>query len=244
MRQVEELIEVSKTLEFDKLKAVPIISQNRYLEKRGELQEMSKGATLFNMRGKFSPVHFFLFNDLLVIAVKKGSERFVVVDHAHRSLVQAHVLEEGGGGLPLENCFVLTLLENHQGRMMERLIKAPSQSDMQRWLAVFPNPTNANGDEDEVVYEDWDCPQVQCVEQYVAQQADELSLEPAEIINVVRKTTEGWYEGKRLCDGQKGWFPCANVIEITNEHVRRRNLRERYRVIQAAMIVTNKPRPI
>ncbi|XP_036072471.1 ephexin-1 isoform X2 [Oryzias melastigma] len=190
MRQVEELIEVSKTLEFDKLKAVPIISQNRYLEKRGELQEMSKGATLFNMRGKFSPVHFFLFNDLLVIAVKKGSERFVVVDHAHRSLVQAHVLEEGGGGLPLENCFVLTLLENHQGRMMERLIKAPSQSDMQRWLAVFPNPTNANGDEDEVVYEDWDCPQVQCVEQYVAQQADELSLEPAEIINVVRKTTE------------------------------------------------------
>lgn len=36
-----------------------------------------------------------------------------------------------------------------------------------------------------------DCPQVQCVEQYVAQQADELSLEPAEIINVIRKANEG-----------------------------------------------------
>uniref|UniRef100_A0A3P9M2C8 Si:dkey-38p12.3 n=1 Tax=Oryzias latipes TaxID=8090 RepID=A0A3P9M2C8_ORYLA len=245
MRQMEELIEVSKTLEFDKLKAVPIISQNRYLEKRGDLQEMSKGATLFNVRGKFSPVHFFLFNDLLVIAVKKGSERFVVIDHAHRSLVQAQIMEEGGSsGLPFENCFVLTLLENHQGRMNERLIKAPSQSDMHRWLAAFPSSTNADGDEDEVVYEDWDCPQVQCVEQYVAQQADELSLEPAEIINVIRKANEGWYEGKRLCDGQKGWFPIANVIEITNEHVRRRNLRERYRVIQAARIVTNKPRPV
>lgn len=51
--------------------AIPIISQTRYLEKKGELQEMSKGGTLFNMRAKFNPVHLFLFNDLLVIAVKK-----------------------------------------------------------------------------------------------------------------------------------------------------------------------------
>ncbi len=36
-----------------------------------------------------------------------------------------------------------------------------------------------------------DCPQVQCVEQYVAIQADELNLERTEIINVVRKTNEG-----------------------------------------------------
>lgn len=46
------------------------------------------------------------------------------------------------------------------------------------------------------------------------------------------------YEGIRLSDGQKGWFPVGNVIEITNEHVRRRNLRERYRVLQAASRVT------
>lgn len=48
----------------------------------------------------------------------------------------------------------------------------------------------------------------------------------------------GFYEGSRLSDGQKGWFPVVNVIEITNEHVRRRNLRERYRVMQAASMVT------
>lgn len=240
MRQMEELISVSKTLEFDKLKAIPIISQNRYLEKKGELQEMSKGGTLFNMRAKFTPVYLFLFNDLLVIAAKKGAERFVVLDHAHRSLVQVQPADEGGGGSsPYEHCFNLTLLENHQGRMMERLFKAPSQSDMHRWMAAFPNPTKPDRDEDEVIYEDWDCPQVQCVEQYIAQQADELTLEPTEIVNVIRKTNEGWYEGNRLSDGQKGWFPIANVIEITNEHVRRRNLRERYRVIQAASMVAN-----
>nr|XP_046184365.1 rho guanine nucleotide exchange factor 15 [Oncorhynchus gorbuscha] len=241
MKQVEELIHLSKTLEFDKLKAIPIISQTRFLEKRGEVQEMAKGGNIFNLRPKFTPVYLFLFNDLLIIATKKGSERFVVMDHAHRSLVQVQPIREDQAlGPSYEHCFCLTLLENHQGRMMERLMKASSQSDLHRWIAAFPNPGNHDGDQEEVIYDDWDCPQVQCVEQYIAQQADELTLEPTEIINVVRKTNEGLYEGIRLSDGQKGWFPVENVLEITNEHVRRRNLRERYRVFQAASIVTNK----
>lgn len=236
MKQMEELIQINGMLEFDKLKAVPIISQTRYLEKRGELQEVNRGGTFLNLRPKFSPVYLFLFNDLLVIASKKSSERHVVLDHAHRSLVQVQPFREvTGTAVPsLEQCFSLTLLENHQGRQMERVFKAPTQSDLHRWLAAFPNPDNPNNDQEEVIYEDWDCPQVQCVEQYVAIQADELNLERTEIINVVRKTNEGWYEGSRLSDGQKGWFPEANVLEVTNEHVRRRNLRERYRVIQAA----------
>ena len=57
---------------FCLLQAIPIISQTRYLEKKGELQEMSKGGTLFNMRAKFTPIYLFLFNDLLIIAAKKG----------------------------------------------------------------------------------------------------------------------------------------------------------------------------
>ncbi|XP_014885156.1 rho guanine nucleotide exchange factor 15 [Poecilia latipinna] len=236
MRQMEELIEISKMLEFDKFRAIPIISETRFLEKKGELQEMSKSKTFVNMRAKFSPVYLFLFNDHLLITIKKGSDRYVVMDHTHRSLVQAQPLDECFGGATYENCFNLIILENHQGRTMERLLKAPTKSDMQRWLAAFPSTTKEDVDE-EVIYEDWDCPQVQCVEQYIAQQADELNLEPTEIVNVIRKTNEGWYEGVRLSDGQKGWFPDTNVIEITNEHVRRRNVKERYRVSQATMMV-------
>lgn len=57
-----------------------------------------------------------------------SAERFVVVDHAHRSLVQVQPLEEGGGSSgPYEHCFNLTLLENYNGKMMERLLKAPTQ---------------------------------------------------------------------------------------------------------------------
>lgn len=237
MKQTEELIHISKTLVFDKLKALPIISPTRRLEKQGELQEMSKGGTLFNMRAKFNPVYLFLFNDLLIITAKKGADRFVVQDYAHRSLVQMQPIDEGN--CPYENCFNLILLENHQKRLMERLLKAPKRSDIDRWMAAFPKPATADGDDSEVIYEDWDCPQVQCVEQYIAQQADELSLEPTEIVNVIRKTNEGCYQGIRLSDGQKGWFPADNVIEITNEHVRRRNIRERYRVLQAASTFAN-----
>ncbi|KAI7796743.1 rho guanine nucleotide exchange factor 15 [Triplophysa rosa] len=242
MKQVEELIEINKILEFDKLKAVPIISQTRYLEKRGDFQEVNRGATFLTLRSKFTSVYLFLFNDLLVFA-KKSSERYVVQDHAHRSLVQVQSMGEDASVPSLENCFCLTLLENHQGRHVERVLKAPTQSDLHRWLAAFPNPNDPNKDQEEVIYEDWDCPQVQCVEQYVAIQADELNLEPTEIVNVIRKTNEGWYEGICLSDGQKGWFPVANVLEITNEHVRRRNLRERYRVMQAASVV-NKTRTL
>lgn len=92
MKQMEELILINQSLEFDKLKvhmemkeggccwhltasflqAIPVISQTRYLEKKGELQEMAKGATIFNMRMKFNPIYLFLFNDLLIIAAKKG----------------------------------------------------------------------------------------------------------------------------------------------------------------------------
>lgn len=86
---------------------------------------------------------------------------------------------------------------------------------MHRWMAAFPNPTNPDKEDNEVIYEDWgenysgagrysfgalvsnafivapDCPQVQCVEQYIGQQTDELTLEPTEIVNVIRKTNEG-----------------------------------------------------
>lgn len=44
----------------------------------------------------------------------------------------------------------------------------------------------------------------------------------------------GWWEGIRLSDQMTGWFPHDVVIEVTNEHQRRRNLREQYRIAQAA----------
>ncbi|KAM8973832.1 rho guanine nucleotide exchange factor 15-like isoform 2-T2 [Pelodytes ibericus] len=229
MKQTEELIHIAQKIEFDKIKAIPIISQSRFLEKQGELSEVQQKGSLFGIKPtKQTPVYFFLFSDFLLITQRKNSERHLVLDHAHRSLVQIQSCPT------MENSFFLTLLENHQGKTCDRLFKVSTQSDLHRWMAAFPNHKDEAYCGSDTIYEDWDCPQVQCVDQYCALQTDELSLEPADIINVLRKTTEGWYEGIRLSDGMKGWFPSHYVQEITNEHVRRRNLRERYRVLQAA----------
>ncbi|XP_061445694.1 rho guanine nucleotide exchange factor 15 [Rhineura floridana] len=234
MRHMEELIHIASKIEFDKLKAVPIISQSRQLLKQGELLEVVHRGTIFGTKPKLVPIYLFLFNDLLLITQRKSSERFVVLDYAHRSLVQAQGCGESSTSHSAENSFYLTLLENHQGRSSDRLCRAPTQSDMHRWMGAFPRHESQLNGKQETIYEDWDCPQVQCVEAYAAAQADELSLEPTDIVNVLCKTNEGWYEGVRLADGKKGWFPSRYVQEITNEHVRRRNLRERYRVLQAA----------
>uniref|UniRef100_A0A8C1BU33 Rho guanine nucleotide exchange factor (GEF) 15 n=2 Tax=Cyprinus carpio TaxID=7962 RepID=A0A8C1BU33_CYPCA len=231
MKQMEELIQISNKLEFDKLKAIPIISKTRCLEKQGELQELCKRGSLFNIRNKYTPVYMFLFNDLLILTTKKSGcpDRFVVIDYAHRSLVQVQATENNLGP-HLDHCFCLTLLENYRGSPCEHLLKANTESDMHRWMAAFPSIKAALGEEK--IYEDWDCPQVQCVSQYAAKQADELSLEPTDVINVLRKTSEGWYEGMRLSDGKKGWFPAENTLEVTTDHQRRRNVREKYQIAQ------------
>ncbi|XP_053321159.1 rho guanine nucleotide exchange factor 15-like [Spea bombifrons] len=237
MKQTEELIHIAQKIEFDKIKAIPIISRSRFLEKQGELNEVHQKGSLFGIKPtKLTPVYLFLFNDYLLITQRRSSDKHLVLDYAHRSLVQLQSCPT------MENGFFLTLLENHQGKTCDRLFKASNQSDLHRWVAAFPSQKDDGFSDSDTIYEDWDCPQVHCIEPYIPVQTDELSLEPADIINVLRKSPEGWYEGIRLSDGKKGWFPASRVLEITNEHVRRRNLRERYRVLQAARhIQLNRP---
>ncbi|MEE6517603.1 hypothetical protein FKM82_027925 [Ascaphus truei] len=75
-----------------------------------------------------------------------------------------------------------------------------------------------------------DCPQVQCVHPYVSQEPDELSLDLAEILNVLDKTEDGWVFGERLHDQERGWFPSSVAEEILNPDIRTQNLKECLRV--------------
>uniref|UniRef100_A0A8C6XP49 Rho guanine nucleotide exchange factor 15 n=1 Tax=Naja naja TaxID=35670 RepID=A0A8C6XP49_NAJNA len=158
-------------------KAIPIISQTRQLLKQGELLEVVHRGTIFGNKPKLIPIYLFLFNDLLLVT----QQRFVVLDYAHRSLVQAQSCEDTSASQNAENSFYLTLMENHQGRSSERLCQ------IIHLVVIFFSSLSA------------DCPQVQCTETYSAAQADELSLEPTDIVNVVRKT-EGPF-------GDSGTFP-------------------------------------
>jgi len=45
------------------------------------------------------------------------------------------------------------------------------------------------------------------------------------------KNLVGWYQGERLRDDERGWFPGNYTVEIASAHVRARNLRQRYRLL-------------
>ncbi|XP_075425711.1 ephexin-1 [Ascaphus truei] len=227
MCRTEQLISIEKTLEF-KIKSVPIISHSRWLLKQGELQQMSGPRTSRTLRTKklFRSVYLFLFNDLLLLCKRLPGDRYQVFDVAARGLLRVEELEDQG--LTLANVFILKLLENAHEREFTYMLKATSQSEMKRWMtSLVPNRRTKFVS---VTSRLLDCPQVQCVHPYVSQEPDELSLDLAEILNVLDKTEDGWVFGERLHDQERGWFPSSVAEEILNPDIRTQNLKECLRV--------------
>ncbi|CAN7985738.1 unnamed protein product [Ixodes hexagonus] len=242
MGRMQEMLHISRILEFKDCKAVPLISSSRWLVKRGELVKVTfdlHSKRTFGRTARYSktPLHLFLFTDLLLITKKKGEDYFSVVDHCARSLVQTTSLGEGmavPARLPdcCRHLFQMTILQNHAGRMVEMLLTAGSESDKTRWMDVLTPVVSS--DPEQRIYEEWDCPQVQCRHAYVPEQPDELALQESDVVNVFRKMADGWYEGERIRDGVRGWFPSSHTVEVINAHVRSRNLRQRYRLLMAS----------
>lgn len=245
MARMEEMLHLSRALEFRECRAVPLISSSRWLVKRGLLVRVSLDSRRRTwgrlVRCARHSLHLFLFTDLLLVTRRKGDDYYVVLDHCPRNMVQA-CAEPPALPPRLPDCchhlFQLTLLQNSAGRTVEMLLAAESESDKTRWMDVLTPAVSS--DPDERIYEEWDCPQVQCRYAYTPQQPDELALEEADVVNVFRKMSDGWYEGERLRDGARGWFPASHTVELVNLHVRSRNLRLRYRLLMASQTLLEK----
>ncbi|KAG9494384.1 hypothetical protein GDO78_001960 [Eleutherodactylus coqui] len=239
MSRTEQLISIEKTLEF-KIKSVPIISHSRWLLKQGELQQMSGPRTSRTLRTKklFRSVYLFLFNDLLLLSKRLPGDRYQVFDVAARGLLRVEELEDQGQSLA--NVFILKLLENAHEREFTYMLKASSQSEMKRWMtSLVPNRRTKFVS---ITARVFDCPQVQCVHPYVAQEPDELSLDLADLLNVLDKTDDGWVFGERLHDQERGWFPSTVTEEILNKDIRTQNLKECFRVHKSDEGSQNKDR--
>ncbi|XP_026863542.2 ephexin-1 [Electrophorus electricus] len=231
MKQMEELVHIANKTAFQ-CKSLPLVSSSRWLVKEGDMVQLSLNENIFSQK-RISSVHLFLFNDLLLVTTKKGSDRYVVCDHAHRSLIEVSEgaeLEQDLDGCDLNLIFQLALVKNHRGATSHFLLQSSTQAERDAWLELLSTQRSA----DEGVYEEWDCPQARCVEVYHGNQPGELSLEREDIVSIFHKTNDGYMEGRRLHDGQIGRFPAACVVEISSEHVQRRHLRERYHVLQTA----------
>ncbi|KAM6932670.1 ephexin-1 isoform 2-T2 [Lycodopsis pacificus] len=231
MSRTEELISIEKTLEF-KSKSVPIISHSRWLLKKGEVQQMAGPKSTRTMRSRklYQPVYLFLFNNLLLITKRSSSgDKFQVIDSCTRAMLRTEDLEDQGQILAY--VFNLKLLENQEERPVSYMLKASSMSDKLRWMcALTPNrrtrfmSTSAHQQ---------DSPQVQCIHSYSSQEPDELSIETADVLNLLERTDDGWMMGERLHDGERGWFPFRLVEEILSKVVRAQNMREAFRIQQA-----------
>ncbi|XP_036204697.1 rho guanine nucleotide exchange factor 26 isoform X4 [Myotis myotis] len=57
--------------------------------------------------------------------------------------------------------------------------------------------------------------QVEIIRSFTAKQPDELSLQVADVVLIYQRVSDGWYEGERLRDGERGWFPMECAKEIT-----------------------------
>ncbi|XP_075413556.1 rho guanine nucleotide exchange factor 5 [Tenrec ecaudatus] len=233
MRRTEELIYLSQRIAFE-CRIFPLISQSRWLVKSGELTALDFGVTP-GPRRKLNtrPVHLHLFNDCLLLSRPREGGRFLVFDHAPFSEVRGEKCEMKLHGAH-KNLFRLFLRHGLQdaqdlhgplGPQAEFLFSTETQSEKLRWISALASPR-----EELDLLECLDAPQVQCLRTYKPRENDELALEKADVVMVTQQSSDGWLEGVRLSDGERGWFPIKQVDFIRSPEVRARNLQEAHRV--------------
>ncbi|XP_066527554.1 rho guanine nucleotide exchange factor 19 [Hoplias malabaricus] len=228
MKRMEELIHLNKKIHFEG-KIFPLISQSRWLVKHGELLEVDTQTMSISgskLKLPTRPVYLHLFNDCLLLSRRKDTWKFMVFVHAKIGELKVKDLSQKLQGIS-GFIFHLQLCEGQQLKH-QILLKSQTESSKQRWITAMipPDPKTTI----ESASENEDLSQVQCIKSYQAQEHDELTLEKADILQAKTITSDGWVEGIRLSDGERGWFPKTYVEEITSRSARLRNLRENIRI--------------
>ncbi|XP_066953705.1 uncharacterized protein Exn isoform X3 [Macrobrachium rosenbergii] len=196
MERMEEMLILSRQLDFREVKAIPLISASRWLVKKGELTRLTwkeNDKLTFGKRISKHTLYFFLFTDLLVVTKKKSEDQYMVLDYCSRNMVQVLELDatDKFPGRILDghkNLLIMTMLQNHENKTVEMVVSCPMESDRTRWVEAVTPRTSENPDER--IYEEWDCPQVQAIHPYVAKESDELSLEVSDVVNVLKKMSD------------------------------------------------------
>uniref|UniRef100_A0A665US96 Rho guanine nucleotide exchange factor 16-like n=1 Tax=Echeneis naucrates TaxID=173247 RepID=A0A665US96_ECHNA len=213
MERTEQMYTIQKQMDFGKIKPFPLVSSSRWLKKRGELSVSTEELSIWKAFSNRS-YYLFLFNDVLIITKKKSEESFVVMDYA-----------------TLENVKVQTEEES------ETRTTSPAKSSSSHYLSFkLLMSKNSEGKSEHIILEHAgtcklyltfgfihiklsDCvsglPQCEATKAYMPKERDELGLQQAELVILLRKE-EAWCYGERMRDGERGWFPAGCATEITN----------------------------
>ncbi|XP_005393114.1 PREDICTED: rho guanine nucleotide exchange factor 26 isoform X2 [Chinchilla lanigera] len=239
MERTEMMYTINSQLEF-KIKPFPLVSSSRWLVKRGELTAYVEDTVLFSKRTSKQQVYFFLFNDVLIITKKKSEESYNVNDYSLRDqlLVESCDNEELNSS-PGKNSstmlysrqssashlFTLTVLNNHANEKVEMLLGAETQSERARWITALGHSSGKQPPDRTSLT------QVEIIRSFTAKQPDELSLQVADVVLIYQRVGDGWYEGERLRDGERGWFPMECAKEITCQAIIDKNVERMGRLL-------------
>ncbi|XP_016142960.1 trichohyalin-like [Sinocyclocheilus grahami] len=220
MKNIESLVTLNAKVDFE-CRTLPLISQSRRLVREGPVTELRD----FSLKDREEErnVYMHLFNDYLLVSLRKEGGRFTVIDHAPVS------------DLRVENCrFKLHSLQKNLFHLhmpqKALLLRTDTQANKLRWISALSRPYP------EIDFSAvQDISQVQCIRAFVAQQPDELSLEKADVLLVHQQSSDGWVEGTRLSDRQRGWAPESHLETIVSDKARKRNLLDTMKIASAAM---------
>ncbi|XP_006637567.2 rho guanine nucleotide exchange factor 26 isoform X1 [Lepisosteus oculatus] len=240
MERTEMMYTINSQLEF-KIKPFPLVSSSRWMVKRGELTAFVEENGIFSKRTSRQQVYFFLFNDVLIVTRKKSEESYNVIDYALRHEISVGQCESDELNLsPVKttsgmlysrqgstnHIFRLSFCSNHSGETVEMILGAELLNERARWIsALGQSGTDRNiADRTKLM-------QVEITRTYTARQPDELSLQVADVVLVYQKVNDGWYEGERLRDRERGWFLSECVQEITCQATIEKNMQRMDRLL-------------
>ncbi|KAF7463225.1 Hypothetical predicted protein [Marmota monax] len=228
MQRTEQMYTLHTQLDFSKVKSLPLISASRWLLKRGELFLVEETG-LFRKLASRPTCYLFLFSDVLVVTKKKSEDSYVVQDYAQMDHIQVRKLEPSEASLPgggnrsssVPHPFQVTLLRNSEGRQEQILLSSDSASDRARWITALSYKEK----QWQGLTNKGELPQVEVTKAYFAKEADEITLQQADVVLVMEEEA-GWLFGERLRDGETGWFPedfarCITSRVAVEDNVRR-----------------------
>lgn len=164
-----------------------------------------------------------------------SEESYLVQDYAQLDHVQVRKVEPSELPLPggssrsssVPYPFQVNLLHNSEGRQEQILLSSDSASDRARWITALSYKEG----QWQGISNKGELPQVEVTKAYFAKQADEITLQQADVVLVLQEE-DGWLYGERLRDGETGWFPESFAHCITSRVAVEGNVRrmERLRV--------------
>ncbi|KAI1893878.1 hypothetical protein AGOR_G00128190, partial [Albula goreensis] len=206
MERTEMMYTINSQLEF-KIKPFPLVSSSRWMVKRGELTAFVEENGIFLKRTSRQQVYFFLFNDVLIVTRKKSEDSYTVIDYALRDQIWVgHCQAEDLNLSPVRTTAGMLTSRQSMASHLFRLKFRSNHSGEKVPMILGAELLNERA---------------RWISALGQSGSDKKN---ADRTNVMQVVDDGWYEGERLRDGERGWFLAECAQRITCQATIEKNM--------------------